>query len=89
MERKGNQSVGVSGPFGANGPFTLTVQWPQNLGQPDGWRVTAVTRLDDTEVCTRDTCGGQRQCLNMATNVRQAPLTTTIDWRVDCKCVGG
>jgi hypothetical protein len=86
---QGNRFVGVSGAFGANGLFNLTIQWPQNWGQPDGWRVSAVTRLDDTEVCTRDTCGGQRQCLDMATNVRQALLTNTIDRRIDCKCVGG
>lgn len=87
---KGNNSVGASGNFGSNGPFNLTIQWPQNLGQPEGWRVTAVTRLDGSEICTgENTCAEGRQCLDMATKVRRAPLNSPINWRVRCTCMGG
>jgi hypothetical protein len=31
---QGNQSVGTSGNFPANGPFNLMVNWPKNFGNP-------------------------------------------------------
>ena len=84
----GDDSVGKSGTFGSNGPFNLTIPWPESKGQPEGWRVTAVTRLDGTEICTREgTCGEGRQCLDMATKVRCAALNSPITWRVRCKCI--
>jgi len=86
---KGNTAVGRRGTFASVGPFNLTIPWDEDLGKPEGWRVTAVTRPDDKEICTREkTCADGKQCLDMATKVRRAPLNSPINWRMSCKCMG-
>ncbi len=87
---KGNDSVGKSGTFAANGPYNLTIEWPQSKGAPDGWRVTRVERPDGTDLCEHPdmACAAPKRCLDMATKVRRAPIGTPIDWRVNCTCVG-
>lgn len=86
---KGDESIGASGNFQSNGPFDLTIAWLESKGEPDGWRITDVTRLDGSDICTREnTCAEGRQCLDMATKPRRAPLNNEINWRIGCTCVG-
>ncbi len=83
-----NNSVGASGTFGSNGPFNLTIPWQNNLGKPEWWRITSVTNIDGSDICTREnTCDEGEICLDMTPKVRRAPLNSPINWRIGCKCM--
>ena len=83
-----NNSVGASGIFNSNGPFSLKITWQNNLGEPTWWRITSVTNLDGSEICTREnTCDEGDICLDMTPKVRRAPLKVPISWRIGCKCM--
>lgn len=86
---KGENFVGIrvrDRVFPSNGPFEASAYF--DLGEPDGWRIIDVTRVDGSRICTReDSCGDDRLCLNMAGNPRHAAIGVPIDWRTECKCM--
>jgi hypothetical protein len=76
-------SSGASGTFNANGPFNLSIVWNKALGAPTAWKVTKVIRPDGKNVCKHPDmkCAESERCLNMATNVRQAPIAP-VEWTI-------
>jgi hypothetical protein len=88
---KGNEWVSETGVFPANGPYSLTIKWPNFQEPPDGWTITAVTRTDGSPICeTRSVmmCDptGPEKCVDVETKVQSAAIGTPINWNVRCQC---
>jgi len=88
---KGNNFVGQTGVFPANGPYSFIIRWPSFREKPDGWRVTDVLRTDGSPICEAETvmmCDPTRpeKCQDVETKVQSAAVGTPINRTVRCQC---
>ena len=73
--------------FPPSGTHTLTVEWHDELGEPDAWKVEQVVRIDGSPICESMTCpAGCGDCVDVASKRGPAPIGTTIYYRILCNC---